>query len=156
MQRRVDISHSVWGLLWSMHVQCANLITSFHSNIKDPVIDGCTKIVSCLRGLVYDVLSKGSKKKNHLWRWGRTERAHLGDPRRSLSLYDSVCRLKSRRVGAELGDSNWEQFSEKRNFFMFLSLLCLFLHTSRFLSATILLNRAQVLDNKEAILHIAY
>lgn len=62
MQRRVDISSSVWGSLWSMHVQCTNLITSFHSNIKDPVIDGCTKIVSCLRGLVYDVLSKGSKK----------------------------------------------------------------------------------------------
>lgn len=62
MQRRVDISYSVWGSLWSMHVQCTNLITSFHSNIKDPVIDGCTKIVSCLRGLAYDVLSKGGKK----------------------------------------------------------------------------------------------
>lgn len=39
---------------------------------------------------------------------------------------------------------------------MFLPLLGLFLHTPRFLSATILLNRAQVLDNKEAVLHIAY
>lgn len=86
MQRRVDISYSVWGSLWSTHVQCANLITSFHSNIKDPVIDGCTKIVSCLRGLVYDVLSKGSKKKKSFVAAGRTERAHLGDPRGSLSL----------------------------------------------------------------------
>lgn len=77
MQRRVDISYSVWGSLWSMHVQCANLITSFHSNTKDPVIDGCTKIVSCLRGLVYD--SRKEEKKSFVAA-GRTERAHLGDP----------------------------------------------------------------------------
>lgn len=114
MQRRVDISYSVWGSLWSMHVQCTNLITSFHSNIKDPVIDGCTKIVSCLRGLVYDVLSIGSKK-NHLWRRRerkeRTSEIHTG-----LFLYDSVCRLKSGRIGVELEYSNWEQFLEKAQF----------------------------------------
>lgn len=77
------VSYSVWGSLWSMHVQCANLITSFHSNTKDPVIDGCTKIVSCLRGLVYD--SRKEEKKSFVAA-GRTERAHLGDPGGSLSL----------------------------------------------------------------------
>lgn len=55
------------------------------------------------------------KQKNHLWRRGErkelTSEIHAG-----LSLYDSVCRLKSRPIGAELGDSNWEQFLEKAQF----------------------------------------